>query len=46
LAPKITSGQLNDLLNSKEATKLEVSYIGPNKDIYKFEGLLKNPQNG
>lgn len=25
---------------------MEVSYMLPNKDIYKFEGTLKNPQSG
>lgn len=38
LAPKITQGQLESLTKSR---KVSLSYIDPNKDIYKYNGQLK-----
>lgn len=44
LAPKITSGALESILKAPD--KLQVDYMAPDKDIYKFEGKLTNPKNG
>ena len=39
------SGKLENILKSGDLSKLEVSYMLPHKDIYKFEGSLKDPMN-